>query len=670
MIYRPSHKFPKLNFPKRTRAMAEALSCYKSMLNMFLSMNSEATWRFQMKAYKQHPEKFAIQILGTHWWSAQIEIALSIANNRRVAVKSANGVGKTFLAADLAIWYLLTHPNSIVLTTAPTWRQVRNLLWEEIARKFENAKTRLPGKLNTVRLTIDSSWYAMGLSASDSVTFQGFHAEHMLIILDEASGISEGIWEAVEGIAVGADNRILAIGNPLVTSGRFYRLFRDDSGWVKHTISAFDHPNVKGNYKARDGSSTVIRGCVTQESVHERIKEWCDIMGPAPPGAKELQFLNEVAESSPPKQDETEIFQTDQDEQLSIAESEIQADPNLGSIYSDHTDYQALIDQEQNKNRIRTGVKREEKDADNLHPIVATGPIGSQLSVSRSSDATPDTFNFRGLKVKPNNLFRARVLGQFPTAEPDTLIPLNWIEAAVRPIPNRVGFRHDIDSELSEICEYNDENLLSGYTRIAVDVARYGNDSTVIGMKTGSVMTNMETHTGCDTMQVAGLINRMAYDHHPESITIDSIGVGSGVVDRLRELGTEGVIPVNVSMSAHDQERFANKRAELYWGLRERFRLGDIVIPSELKAKGCQIEKLVEELASIKYLINSKGQIQMESKSDMKRRGLSSPDHADMLAMLYDGAWDFAWNSINAEAQYNRRPSEAQRLRDEMSRWL
>ena len=183
-------------------------------------------------------------------------------------------------------------------------------------------------------------------------------------------------------------------------------------------------------------------------------------------------------------------------------------------------------------------------------------------------------------------------------------------------------------------------------------------------------MTIMETYSKiffvAETMQVAGHINRLAYDHQPESLMIDCIGIGSGVVDRLIELGTEGVIAVNVSLPPHNSERFANKRAELYWGLRERFRLGDIRIPAD---RGYHVEKLVEELSAIKYRINSMGKIQLESKDEMRSRGLSSPDHADMLAMLFDSTWDFAWNSANA--QYPKEPfvSEAQKLREEMANW-
>ncbi len=78
--------------------------------------------------YRKEPGRFAREVLGSCWWEAQEEIAAALAQHRRVAVKAANGVGKTYLAADLALWFLYSFQPSVVLTTAPTWRQVETLL--------------------------------------------------------------------------------------------------------------------------------------------------------------------------------------------------------------------------------------------------------------------------------------------------------------------------------------------------------------------------------------------------------------------------------------------------------------------------------------------------------------------------------------------------------------
>jgi hypothetical protein len=155
-------------------------------------------------------------------------------------------------------------------------------------------------------------------------------------------------------------------------------------------------------------------------------------------------------------------------------------------------------------------------------------------------------------------------------------------------------------------------------------------------------------------MEVAGLINKLAYEYHPETIAVDCIGLGAGVVDRLRELGTEGVCAVNVSQAAFDPERFANRRAELYWGLRERFHKGTIAIKKD--------KSLIRELAAIRYKITSQGQIQIERKHEMKRRLRSSPDRADMLALLFDGPVDIA-------KPIHMPPSPAELLRREMEVW-
>ena len=109
-------------------------------------------------------------------------------------------------------------------------------------------------------------------------------------------------------------------------------------------------------------------------------------------------------------------------------------------------------------------------------------------------------------------------------------------------------------------------------------------------------------------------------------IKVDADGLGAGVYDRLKELG-EPALEMRSGMAATDSERFANKRAEWWWGLRERFESGDIDIEDD--------EELISQLSNIKYKINSRGQIQIESKDDMKKRGLPSPDRADALMLAF-----------------------------------
>lgn len=130
--------------------------------------------------YRDDPAGFARDILGSRWWDAQTEIADALTKHRRVAVKAANGVGKTYLAADLCLWFLYTHTPSVVLTTAPTWRQVEALLWEEIRRRvravnvraeLDPTRPKLEGSLLQTKLKITDGHFAMGLSTDEPVRF-------------------------------------------------------------------------------------------------------------------------------------------------------------------------------------------------------------------------------------------------------------------------------------------------------------------------------------------------------------------------------------------------------------------------------------------------------------------------------------------------------------------
>ena len=233
----------------------------------------------RFRRYRRSPERFAGEILNSRWWPRQRDIARCVMQSRRTVVKSANGVGKTYLAADLSLWFLYCHAPSIVLTTAPTRRQVESLLWEEIRRRIRRSNAELPGVLLKTKLQIREGWFALGLATDEDVRFQGFHAENMLIVMDEASGVPDEIWNAIEGVAVGRNNRVLAIGNPLAPAGQFYRAFRS-SRWRTLTVSAMEHPNVTGRGEA-------IEGAVTRETVADRVAEWCEEISPPTAGARQ-----------------------------------------------------------------------------------------------------------------------------------------------------------------------------------------------------------------------------------------------------------------------------------------------------------------------------------------------------------------------------------------------
>ena len=161
---------------------------------------------------------------------------------------------------------------------------------------------------------------------------------------------------------------------------------------------------------------------------------------------------------------------------------------------------------------------------------------------------------------------------------------------------------------------------------LAVDVARFGTDRSVIMRRRGDCVEDIRVLRQMDTMQLTGWVSAAIRECSPAQVYVDEIGVGAGVVDRLRELGHR-VRGVNVSHKARQEGLFVNLRAEGYWTLRERFTSGRISIPSD--------NQLVGELAALRYGYDSQGRIQMEGKDAMRQRGLPSPDKADALMLAF-----------------------------------
>lgn len=216
---------------------------------------------------RDNPAFFLRHVLGVSVLTdQQLAICDSIRDNRRTAAPSGHGIGKTWLAARLVLWFLFCYPCSKILTTAPTWHQVENLLWREIRKAHAVSFYPLGGELKQTALNLSEDWFAIGLSTNDSTRFQGIHAPRVMIVFDEATGVAPEIWEAAEGVAVGVNDRFLAIGNPTDPTARFKQIC--DSGlWKVIPLSAEEHPNVK------EGKE-IVAGAVTKEWIEERLIEY------------------------------------------------------------------------------------------------------------------------------------------------------------------------------------------------------------------------------------------------------------------------------------------------------------------------------------------------------------------------------------------------------------
>jgi len=442
-------------------------------------------------AARQSPDWWIKTVLGANLWAMQKEIARSVFLNRRTVVPSCEGSGKTYVAGRIALAFLINFKPSTVITTAPSDRQVTQILWREIATAHANARIPLPGTVLTKQLDIEDDWFALGFSTDQQERFQGFHNENVLVIVDEASGVSDLVYQALENPLATGNTHLLLIGNPTQPVGKF-RDAVTSKLYHQINISAFDTPNFT---------------------------HW------------------------------------------GITLDDIRAGTWEGKIKGEM-------------------------------------PCPFLVTPARAAERLEDW-------GEGSYLFQTFVMGRFPDAGVNNLIPLHLIEQAMsrQPTPD--------DMAGVKIC--------------ALDVSRYGDDETVFGTKIGKVIRPLITWGHQDTMYTAGRTARHTKEIKPAITRVDSVGVGGGVVDRLKEVGVK-VAPINVGEKAVDSEKFLNKRAEAYFHLLKLLEDGEVILPNDPKLKS--------QLADIRYKYTSRSQMQIETKEEMKSRGSKSPDLADTIMML------------------------------------
>ncbi|MCH8910526.1 MAG: AAA family ATPase [Chloroflexi bacterium] len=578
------------------------------------------------------PVEFVRYDLKTPLWGKQAEILREIATEKRVAVRSCNGSGKTFVAATAVIWWLMAHArtSALVVTTAPTQHQVRDLLWREIRSLYFRNAALIGGKIGRTTLELSPRHFATGLSTDSPERFQGFHETNILFVVDEASGVHEEVFEAIEGSMTSRRVRLLLIGNPTSLSGTFYRAFHQHRTQYKTIhISAFDTPNLRLPAHnqlplLREGAG----GRVDKEGPSDPITP-----GPKRGGGSDL-----------PGEDNTDAETLSNRAQGTSREvrpaTNRVVDPS--SPQRNGQKPPGNFGYAPEKARV---IQRQEGWNKTVIPGIVTPEWVDDASMTWGVNSTQ---------------YQVRVLGEFPTQSDDTLIPLTHIEAAIssQPAPapahraqiSRVPTETEgPGDDVSRISPSPAGRELEGGSdpatadhlnvgmhelrdrtqpvQIGVDVARFGTDRTVICVRQGNHVIVLDQHQKLDTMRTTGLIVKAIAEYNPQAVRIDEIGVGAGVVDRLHELNYSMVEGVNVGNRATDPEHFFNLRSELYDGLRARFEEQTIHIPHD--------EDLIGQLASIRVEYTSRGQLKVEPKETMRRRSLPSPDKADALVLAF-----------------------------------
>jgi hypothetical protein len=233
--------------------------------------------------YRDDPCGYARDVLRVEWWAKQREIAEALLRPpHRVLVRASHSVGKSHLLGGLVNWWYDTNDPGVVLTTAPTARQVRDILWKEVRRQ-RRGRPGFPGP-KIPRLESSPVHFAYGFTATTAEAFQGQHEAAVLILLDEAVGVDRLIWEGADSMVQGVRFGIVAVCNPTDTGSEFYQR-ESRGGWHCVRVPCIEHPNIAAELEGRDPP---FPSAVRLSWFEERLDEWAD---PVPAGDREPDDL-------------------------------------------------------------------------------------------------------------------------------------------------------------------------------------------------------------------------------------------------------------------------------------------------------------------------------------------------------------------------------------------
>lgn len=203
--------------------------------------------------YIDHPVEFAIDILKVQPTLEQQAVMNDVAKFPMVSVKSGHGVGKSALESWIIWWYISTRPYPKILCTAPTKHQLHDILWAEVSKWKRNSKSLDKDfEWTSEKIYLKGSqeeWFAIARTSNKPDALQGTHAEHVLIIIDEASGVPDIVFEPVLGSMSTIDAKLLMCGNPTQLVGFFYESHTTKRELYKiHTIDGSKCERVDKNY--------------------------------------------------------------------------------------------------------------------------------------------------------------------------------------------------------------------------------------------------------------------------------------------------------------------------------------------------------------------------------------------------------------------------------------
>lgn len=208
-----------------------------------------------LKRFKSNPVLFAEKVLAIKTLEGyQKECLIMMAGARKWIIPACHDVGKTYILAIYLLWAIYCFDSTSVITTAPNFSMVKNILWAEIRRMWKRSPVALGGSLLKTKIDIDGEkWFALGISPrqeseeGSGSSFQGYHNKRVHILFDEATGVGTDRWKSMRSMLTSTNTTFGAIGNPTNPSGDFKEACEDPS-FTKIELSCFDSPNLKANH--------------------------------------------------------------------------------------------------------------------------------------------------------------------------------------------------------------------------------------------------------------------------------------------------------------------------------------------------------------------------------------------------------------------------------------
>ncbi len=247
-----------------------------------------------IRYYLDHPVEYVEDVIGAVPTPQQRQILGALGPGARVAVRSGHGIGKTTVEAWALLWFLPLHPFARIPCTAPTFAQLNDVLWPEVAKWLSGSRLKDVLDYSNTRVWMkgyEKEWFAVARTANKPENLQGFHGDHLFFVIDEASGVRDEIMEVVEGALTNKNAMLLMAGNPTRIKGTFFDAFHGKrDNFTGFHFTAFDSPKPE---EGRIYAENMAKQYGTDSDIY-RVR----VLGVFPAGEPDTFIRLDLAESA------------------------------------------------------------------------------------------------------------------------------------------------------------------------------------------------------------------------------------------------------------------------------------------------------------------------------------------------------------------------------------